>query len=132
MSIKSARGLDEEGRRVLPGDMAIDIVPDIIAALRSAGGREALADAVRAVVHEEIRLALAEQRDTLKPLSAILGISAAAARMRITRDPRLRAVGFPIGRRLLFRAHEVEAYLRGCGRNHYLTQSAGPGGATTI
>jgi hypothetical protein len=67
---------------------------------------------VRGVVRDEIRAAISEQQETLKPLAQVLGLKNDSARKRVRRDPGLRALGVPVGRRILFRAHEVEAYLR--------------------
>lgn len=96
--------------------MAIDLAGEVVAALRSDGGRAALAEALRPVVAEEVRAALAEGEQRLEPLSAILGVSSRAAAARLRRHEGLRALGTPTGRgRFLFRRVEVEQYLRARG-----------------
>lgn len=69
-------------------------------------------DALRPIVRDEVRAARAEEKErALEPLAAILGVSAAAARMRLSRDADLRALGLRVGRRLMFRRADVEAFL---------------------
>ena len=82
----------------------IDIVPDVISAIRPS----ALVDELRKVVRDEIRAALEEQREALQSLGAVLGISSKAASMRLARDPGLRKLGIPIGRRIYFKRSDDE------------------------
>lgn len=96
--------------------MALDLASELIAALRSSDGMAAVADAVRGVVADEVRRVLAEQGEQLRPLNEILSCSRPAANARLARDPGLRALGVPVGRRLLFRRSDVEAYLKTRGR----------------
>jgi hypothetical protein len=94
--------------------VAIDLIGEWVAALRSPDGRAAIADAVRPVVAEEARRALVEHGERLESLAAILGCSTRAAAARLRRDAGLRALGVPVGRgRLVFKRSEVEAHMRG-------------------
>lgn len=79
---------------------------DIAAELRSAlaAPPESLIDAIADRVVARL---IAQQGAILEPLSAILGCTKAAATMRIRRDPSLRALAIPLGRRWLFRRSEV-------------------------
>jgi hypothetical protein len=55
---------------------------------------------------------LARLAEGLRPLAVILNKTSKAASSQIARDPGLRALGVPSGRRLLFRRSDVETYLR--------------------
>jgi hypothetical protein len=92
--------------------MALDISREFIEALRSADGRAALADAIGPVVDEIVQRRLAERAEQLQPLAAILGCERKAANSRLARDADLRNLGVLSGKRLLFRASDVESYLR--------------------
>jgi hypothetical protein len=78
---------------------------------------ERLAAALAAHLAHHLRPIMMERgRDVvepspLQPLATILDVSPAAARMRLMRDPELRAIGLRAGRRLLFRRGDVEALL---------------------
>lgn len=66
-----------------------------------------------AAAREELaELRRAQADDPLRPLSAILSISPRAALGRIDRDPGLRKLGVRVGRRLLYRSADVQAYYR--------------------
>ncbi len=69
--------------------------------------------AARKAVGEALmdRLGSASTDDRLAPLHEIIASSPAAARMRLTRDKKLAALGVRDGRRLLFRPSIVRAYL---------------------
>ena len=92
--------------------MNLDLAAELVAALRSPSGREALREALAPVIADELQRAL-EQRaaDQLVPLAKILGKSAKAAAMQLSRDAGLRSLGVPCGRRLLFKPSVVERYL---------------------
>lgn len=90
----------------------IDLASEVLLALQSQEGRAAIGDGVRAVVREEVRAALAEREERLLPLPEVLGCTPAAARMRLRRDPALRQLGIPIGRRILFKRSDVEHYYK--------------------
>jgi hypothetical protein len=60
----------------------------------------------------ELEELLARLTERLQPLGEILNISRKAAAARIARNPSLRALGIPSGKRLLFRPSEVFAHLR--------------------
>jgi hypothetical protein len=92
--------------------MAIDLVTEFVAALRSADGRAAIADAIAPAVDAILQKRLAEQAERLQPLATILGKTRKAASAHIARDAGLRALGVPSGKRLLFRPSEVAAYLK--------------------
>jgi hypothetical protein len=71
-----------------------------------------LAPQMQRAVESAVQRALADVAESaLEPLDKILGVSVAAARMRLNRDPELRALGLPVGRRLFFRRAEVNALL---------------------
>lgn len=80
----------------------------------------AVADRAAAVVEARIEAAveraLSRQRETLEPLAEILGVSRAAANMRLSRDPALRALGVRSGKRIVFQRSAVLAYLAAQGR----------------
>jgi conjugal transfer/entry exclusion protein len=92
--------------------MALDLVTELVAALRSADGRAAIADAVGPAVDAILQRRLAEQAEQLQPLATILGIDRKAATQRIARDAALRALGVPSGKRLVFKATDVQTYLK--------------------
>jgi len=80
---------------------------------------EAVGDKVLSQIDAKIDRALAAmlEADKARPLERIIDLpSAAAARMRVARDPELRRLGFKVGRRVMFRPSEVIAYLRLRGR----------------
>jgi hypothetical protein len=89
----------------------IDIASEVVHALRSDAGQQALGDALRAAVAPLLRTALDEHDEKLLPLASILGITDDAARKRLRRSPQLRAMGVPNGRRLVFKASVVQSYL---------------------
>ena len=63
-------------------------------------------------IRDELRNARVEAAEAaLAPLATILGVSRAAARMRLSRDLALRDLGLRVGRRLLFRRADVETLL---------------------
>jgi hypothetical protein len=101
----------------------IDLGAELLAALRSPAGREALAEALGPVIWAAVREAL-EARETdrlvgLDGLGQLLGCSADAAKMRCTRDAELAGLAVRVGSRRRWRRSEVMALLatrRGGGR----------------
>ncbi|MCU1277076.1 MAG: hypothetical protein JWM53_622 [bacterium] len=96
--------------------ITINVEHEAVTLLKSPEVKAALADALRAIVREEVRSALAEQAEQLAPLAKILGCSSPAAGARLRRDPELRKLGVQIGRRVLFKRSDVEGYYRARGR----------------
>lgn len=97
--------------------MALDLAAELIAALRSSSGREALAEALRPVVADELKRALDEKRQRPETLAEIMGVDPETARGRERRDPELRALAVETrGRRRLYLRHQVDAHLKARGR----------------
>jgi hypothetical protein len=92
--------------------VAFDLEAEVVAALRSSSGREALAEALRPVIAAEMARALAAQQDTPKPLAEIWGVSAETARGRERRDPELRKLAIKSGRRRVYLPHQVVEHMR--------------------
>ena len=83
---------------------------EFLSALRTSSADDAkswLFELMVRASEEGARRALAQQVESLEPLSAILGCTPDAARMRISRDGELASLGLRVGRRLLFRRSEV-------------------------
>ncbi len=90
----------------------IDFAAEVIAALRSEVGQAALVEALADPVAERVVARLDARRGAaLEPLAAILGKTAAAARMVEARDPELRKLALAVGRRRLYQRDAVLAYL---------------------
>lgn len=96
--------------------MALDLAAELVAALRSPSGRDALREALAPVVAAELQRVLGEQRETPRPLAEILGIGADAARKREARDAELRKLAIASGRRRLYLAHQVLEHMQRSGR----------------
>jgi hypothetical protein len=92
--------------------VSFDISEAVLEAMRSPEGQRAIGDAVRGVVEP-----LLARKDPLVPLHEIVGGTRAAAHKRCGRDAQLRALGVNVGRTVLFRREEVEAYLIEKGRH---------------
>lgn len=94
---------------------ALFLVSDeFLNALRAPDAEDAanwLYELVVRAAEEGARRALAQQAESLEPLSSILGCSPDAARMRLHRDGELASLGVRVGRRLLFRRSEVLVFL---------------------
>ena len=93
--------------------MIVDLAAELVSALRSPSGRDALREALAPVVADEIKRALEEQGATPKPLAEIWGVSPETARGRERRDPGLQKLAIKSGRRRLYLPHQVLAYMQG-------------------
>jgi hypothetical protein len=91
--------------------MPLDFGTEILGALRNAEVRASLRELMIEAAEEGARRALEKHAETWEPLGKILGCSNDAARMRISRDPELAAIGMRDGRRVMFRRSQVLALL---------------------
>jgi hypothetical protein len=93
----------------------IDLAAEIVSALRSSSGREAIAAAVAPVVAAEVTKALAEREERLQTYAEIVGLRPDSGRKVIARakktDPELVALGTYIGRTWKARRSVVLAHL---------------------
>jgi hypothetical protein len=88
------------------------LAAEVVAALRSTSGREAIADAAEPMVERVLRRVLAELQERLEPLHAIREVKPDTARKMIKRDAALAALAVTTrGRTLLFKRSAVLAYL---------------------
>lgn len=81
---------------------------DAVAAAAAERTAQRVLDQLPSIIRGELQR---RDEDKLLPLAAILGCSSKAATTRLSRDGELRALGLRVGRRLLFRRAEVEAFL---------------------
>jgi hypothetical protein len=93
----------------------LDVAAEVISALRSSSGRDAIAAAVAPVVASEVAKALAEREEKLETLATILGVALDTARKRLKRDHELRALGVVVGRQWKAKRSVVLAHLAQAG-----------------
>jgi len=109
--------------------MTVDLAGEVLAALRSPEGQAALAEAIRPVVAEVVREALAEREaDRLLDAPALaryLGCSPAALRMRLHRGSALAQLALTVDGRRVWRRSDVEAMLRRAGEGPRLRAVGG-------
>jgi hypothetical protein len=100
----------------------IDLAAEFVRALQSEAGREALAEAVRVVVRDEVRVGL-ERRDSDRimdtgELASYLGISPAALRKRISRGSELASLRFELDGRAVWKKCDIDAAVARKRANH--------------